>query len=114
MLEIHPIAFLPYEFLWLEAKESLRSKGVPVFATGFLRDPIDHAISVYNWCCGPESAHCGAGQHAPAQLLSAIGENLQCTNIVAGWKGGRPTPESRRHLTLAPFACPRLRGTATR
>ena len=36
LLEVHPIAFLPHEALWLDAKESLRSKGVPVFATGFL------------------------------------------------------------------------------
>ena len=97
LLEVHPIAFLPHEALWLDAKESLRSKGVPVFATGFLRDPVDHALSVYNWCCGQESAqrqNCGLGPRSPAQLVSALGKNLQCTNIVEGWHGQRGTRTS--------------------
>ena len=94
LLEIHPIAFLPHERLWIEVKESLRAKDVRVAAVGLLRDPVDHMVSVYNWCCGQESMQkqfCGKGLRGPAQMLAAIGRNLQCTNIVAGWMGGRPT-----------------------
>ena len=110
LIEIHPYGLLSYTSLLHQTTKVLRQQDIPVISTTLLRDPIDHAISLYNFLCGPESSgkrtdcHPHPKKHTKELLLAHVAHDLQCTQLQHGLHGF-PHKEAYKNYSITYEAC---------
>ena len=77
-VEMHPYAIRPFVDRLDKLVKTLRKESIPTVSVTMLRDPIDHAISLYNYLPRKHT-------HSAKNMMSTMAFNLQCNQVLHGY-----------------------------